>query len=172
MEAIKTNWKKIIISVILIAVIVLGITVIILKLPEKSGEPKNEKSQQQQIYAVSVQVRDQHNSDPEEDARTCLKKGDVLVVLPEGHTWSKTELISSLILKIKMTEEQAAKLTQPIEKESGEKRENGEPAEKETVKMRKYRIKIEDLDFDMKKLSEGQPFGNKVFEWKDIVEEK
>jgi len=170
-EIIKTNQKKIIIGIALAISIALGATTIILENPKKFEGFKFKESQQQ-VYAVSVQVRDQHNSDPEEDAQTCLKKGDVLVVLPENHSWSKTELISSLILKIKMTEEQATKLTRPIEKESDKKREDGELAEKETVKMRKYRIKIEGLNFDVKDLSKGQPFENKVFEWKEIVEEK
>ena len=165
-------WKKNIINIILVTLAVLIAAAIILKLPKNFRELKDEKAQQQQIYAAAVQIRDQHNSDPEEDARTCLKKGDVLLVLPEDHTWSKTELISSLILKMKMTEEQAAKLTQPIKKESGEKREDGEPEEKEVIKMRKYRIKIEELNFDIEKLSEGQPFENKMFNWEDIVEEK
>jgi len=175
MEIIKANQKKIIASLILAAAVALGITAVVLKFPKNLGELENEKKQQQQrqqVYEVAVQLKDQHNSDPEEDSRTCLKRGDAIIVLPEGHKWSKTELISSLILKIRMTEEQAAKLTQPIEKESNKKKEDGEPAEKEIVKIRKYRIKIEELNFDEKKLLENQPFENKVFEWKNIVEEK
>ncbi len=175
MEIIKTNQKKIIIGLILAVAIALGVTAIILELPKNFGKFENEKLQQAQVYEAAIQVRDQYNSDPEEDARTCLKKGDVMLVLPENHIWSKTELISSLILKIKMTEDQAAKLTQPVEKENDKKREDkeeGEPEEKEVIKMRKYRVKIESLDFNIEKLSEGQPFESKVFEWDDIVEEK
>jgi len=175
MEIIKANQKKIIASLILAAAVALGITAVVLKFPKNLGELENEKKQQQQrqqVYEVAVQLKDQHNSDPEEDSRTCLKRGDAIIVLPENHKWSKTELISSLILKIRMTEEQAAKLIQPIEKESDKKKEDGEPAEKEIVKIRKYRIKIEDLNFDVKDLSKGQPFEDKVFDWKEIVEKK
>lgn len=167
----RSNFKEIAVYFVLAVLFVMAIIAVVIFVQKQLSSD----SRQAQIYEAAVQIRDQHNSDPEEDVRTCLKKGDVLLVLPEGHIWSKTELISSLILKIKMTEEQTAKLTQPIERKSDkkkEKREEGEPEEKETIKMRKYRIKIESLDFNIEKLSEGQPFENKVFDWKDIVEEK
>jgi len=48
MEIIKTNQKKIIIGLILAVMAVLGITAIILKLPENFGVSENEKAQQLQ----------------------------------------------------------------------------------------------------------------------------
>lgn len=40
-----------------------------------------------------VRVVDKTNADPYLDAK-CLKRGDVVVVMPDGHGWGKQELIN------------------------------------------------------------------------------
>jgi len=103
----RLSQRKIITSLVMLAVIIptigLGRTIL--------------KSAPKQIYQVAVMVLSQHNPDPAEDLRTSLKKGDVLAVHDENHNFSRSESISYLILKIKLNEDHATKLTQPDEKE-------------------------------------------------------
>ncbi len=150
------------------------------------------------VYEVLVQARDQSgNGSPEEVARTTLQKGDVLLVKKgEKHSWSKTEKVSYLILKMKLTEDEAQKLVMPVErkltrvekKKEMEQFENGrEDAPKEemerfkdeldqrrvTTLMRKYRVNMEKYfsDFEPNALAQGQPYQEKIYDW-DIVEKK
>lgn len=127
----------------------------------------------QTVYEMVVQVRDQPDEDPVEDARTNMKKGDVLVAFPVGHKWSETEKTSYLILKMKLTQEQLKKLTTPekeqAEQESGDAKAKHPPAK--IIRMRPYRIKIEQLNFNLDDFSNGQPFTDKIFGW-EIVEKK
>jgi ketol-acid reductoisomerase len=120
-----------------------------------------------------------------EDLRSSLKAGDVLVVLPEGHQWSDTEKTSYLLIKMKLTEEEAQKLMQAETKEVkssvGEDKKaelsdrQSSALEKrlETVRERAYRLKIETLGFDVQKFWENnqQPFQDKVYDWK-LAEKK
>jgi len=89
------------------------------------------KSAPKQIYQVAIMVRSQVNKDKAEDLRTSLKRGDVLVVQKESHKFSKTESISYLILKMKLNEEQAAKLTKADEKELTKKEIRAEIAKRQ-----------------------------------------
>ena len=153
------------------------------------------KPDPKQIYEVAVMVRDQYNSNPEEDKKTSLKIGDVLVVQKVGHNWSNTEKVSYLILKMNLTEKQKAKLTQAKEKEikfknltkeeqarikeekkrakdSGE--EYHEEQKTEILIAREYYIdlsKEEFKGFSANNLLSGQPYIDDVFDW-DIVERK
>lgn len=138
----------------------------------REGEPA--------VYEALVQIRDQMSGNPEDDARSSLKKGDVLVILPTGHGWSDTERISYLILKLKLSPEDAAKLAAPEQKEkklSKEekeviKKDGEEPrAQMETIRARAYRVKIETLDFNPETLHEKQPFPGKVFD-ASLIEKK
>lgn len=145
------------------------------------------KPKEYKIYEALIAVRDQYNTDPKEDEKTSLKAGDVLVVLPEGHNWSQTERVSYLILKLNLTEEQAAKLTSSEEKietidlpkeEIERAKKDGRKIDEEreqrtTLRARRYRIKIEELDpnFDPNILLERQPFPDKTYDW-GIVEKK
>jgi len=151
------------------------------------------KKAPKQIYEVAIMVRSQRSNDPNEDARSSLKAGDVLLVQAEGHSWSQTEKISYLILKMNLTEEQASKLTQPKEKEvkfkdlSEEEQERIEEEKKraeeegreymeeprtETILARQYRIKMEKFEgFKPADLLSGQPFEDEIFTW-SIVEKK
>ncbi len=146
------------------------------------------------VYEVAVMVRSQHASDPAEDARTSLKKGDVVVVQPEGHSWSRTEKISYLILKMKLSEEEKAKLTQPEEREikfkelpaeeqkrieeekkraKAEGREYTPEPRRETLRARAYRINLEKYFPNLKPINllKGQPYLDKVYGW-EIVKKK
>ena len=145
-----------------------------------------------QIYEVAIMARSQHNSDPEEDLKSSLKAGDVLVVQKNGHSWSTTESVSYLILKMNLTEKQAIKLTHPKEKEikfkdlseeektriEEEKKRAKEADEKyveeprmETLIAREYRIGMSEFEgFEANDLLNGQPF-DEVFDW-GIVERK
>jgi hypothetical protein len=124
---------------------------------------------QPQTYEALVMVSDQKVADPVEDARSSLKKGDVIAYFPEGHPWSDTEKISYLIIKIKLKPDEAAKLTQPKTqpgKSSGQKGPDGKemPPQQETVLARQYRLKLP--SFDLQKFWENheQPFKDKVFD--------
>lgn len=146
------------------------------------------KPKPKKIYEALIQVRSQNNSDPVEDAKNSLKAGDVLLVLPEGHNWSETERVSFLILKMNLTEDEARTLVSPQERkavipkpktdeekkqaEERKKAEGGRP-QTETVRARRYRIKLEELDknFDPNVLLERQPYLDKIYDWK-IVEKK
>ncbi|GEM_PF-1197497 len=143
---------------------------------------------EEKVYDVAVQLRDQTNSDLNEDARSSAKKGDVIVLRETGREWSTTENASYLIIKMKLNEKQASKLTQPktkkLSKDEGKKKgliddeilkniddENLEQILREDVLFREYRIEIEKMDFDVMKVREAQPFPDKEFDW-GIVEKK
>lgn len=187
MLSIKRNPKKVVIFLLILALIVVAGWLV--KKYVFKNKPK-------EVYDVAVMVREQKSSDPKEDARSSLKIGDVLLAKKSGHQWSRTEKISYLILKMDLTPEQFQKLTEPVTKkltkdekakemeqfkqgrenipEEEIKRFKEELAQRrETVVMRKYRIKMEKYfpDFKPNDLIKGQPFDGEVFDWK-IVEKK
>lgn len=187
MEKLKKFLKpKIIgVAVMIVLVLVLGV---------KFGA-KIFKPEPKQIYEVAVFAHSQNNSDPEEDKKTSMKKGDVLVTMKDGHNWSRTEMVSYLILRMELTEEQAQKLTQSDEREipykelsdeekqrideekeraKEEDRDYTEEPRRETLRPRLYRIKLEDEKFEgfnRVQLINGQPYYDEVFGW-GIVEKK
>lgn len=137
------------------------------------------------IYEVAVQVRDQINPNAAEDAKTSLKKGDVIVVLPEGHKWSDTEKISYLLLKMRISEKQAEALVSAdaVEKKvevpvgpdgpsvgSGQAKKEKQ-TQAEVRRTRLYRIKTEELKINADDLLVAQPYLRRVFDW-NIVEQK
>ncbi len=147
-----------------------------------------------QIYEVAVMVRSQKSSNPEEDKKTSLKAGDVMMVKEVGRKWSRTESVSYLILKMNLTEEEARKIVSPVEKKlskdeikkeldqfikeqdiSKEEKKNFEEElerRRETVVMRKYRIDMEEFEgFKPIDLIKGQPYQEEVYDW-GIVEKK
>jgi hypothetical protein len=156
---------------------------------------KSGKNDQKQMYDVLIMVHNQSNSNPEEDRRTSLKEGDVLIVQPSGHEWSNTEKISYLILKMNLTEDEAAKLVQPKEQQIEEKNLSAEEKQRieqekqdaqkagreykaeprmETLIARQYFInlrehfpKFKDID-----LLSGQPFLDKTYDWGIVSKKK
>ncbi len=134
---------------------------------------------QPQIYETLTQIKDEKNPDLKEDAKSSMKAGDVLVIFPEGHLWSETEKISHLILKLKLKQEDADKLIMPETKKVKKTKEEleamgndgGEEYNEEIIRARKYRLKIEKLDFDPNAVWKAQPFPDKIF-GEEMIEEK
>jgi len=180
--------KKILIAGAVVIIVIAAAAYFTLKKVNKHAPKKT--------YEVAVMVRSQNSSNPEEDARVSLKAGDVLMAKEEGKSWSSTELVSYMILKMSLTEEEAQKLISPkerelskeeIEKEMNNFREGrGDiPDEevksfedelrqrKETVVMRQYQIDMEKNfpNFKANDLLSGQPYQDKVYDW-SIVKKK
>jgi hypothetical protein len=188
MPKAKTKFNKKI-AVFIVVLIVIGFSIFLFKDKLYKPAPK-------QTYEVAVMMRSQNNKDPEEDARTSLKKGDCLVIQKEGHKWSKTEKVSYLILKMELTEEQVQKLSQSKTQEikekdlsqeeqdriveekkraKDEKREYmPEPREK-TLIAREYYIDFEKdevlKNLEANDLIKGQPLMDRIFDW-GIVRKK
>lgn len=156
--------------------------------------PKIFKRAPQQVYSVAIMVRSQSNPDKAEDMRSSLKAGDVLVTQKADHSWSGTEKVSYLIIKMNLTEEQAQKLTQAkveeikfkdlpeeernrIEEEKkrarDEDREYMEEPRMRTLIAREYYIDLAENfpDFKPLDLLNGQPYLDQIFDW-SIVDKK
>ena len=56
---------------------------------------------------------DNHHPDPEENARGCYKDGDVVLVKPAGHKWTRTERSSFLIVRMYLSKKEAVELVKP-----------------------------------------------------------
>lgn len=139
---------------------------------------RNNPENQPQVYEALVNIVDQKTSDPVEDARSSLKKGDVIAYFPEGHSWSDTEKNSYLIVKIKLTSEEAAKLTQAKTKEVKKEKEKGPDGkeidmgpEMETVLAREYFLDLPGYDVQKFWSTQEQPFKDKVFD-DGVIEKK
>lgn len=107
------------------------------------SEQLDETSQQPgiQAYDILVKLGDNHNLDPEEDARACYKEGDIIVVKPAGHKWSDNERNSFLIVQVYLSEEEARQLTAPKVINTGKKNKDGRPI-KEIVRIRSRYIDL------------------------------
>lgn len=103
-------------------------------------------------YDVMIKIGDNHHRDPEEDARACLKHGDVVLVRPAGHIWSETERNSYLIIQLNLTEEQVRNLTQAKKVDTGKLSPSGRPIMK-TLKARVKRINLAKLGLDKQNIS-------------------
>jgi hypothetical protein len=149
---------------LLIWLIILGIGTGTFFLIKHFKKPKQEA----QVYEALVMVVDQKAADPVEDARSSLKKGDVIAIFPEGHSWSDTEKISYLIIKLKITPDEANKLTQPKTKEvkvdrKGEDAKNMPDKDVQTVLARQYTLDLPSFDTQKFWSEQKQPFEGKVF---------
>lgn len=157
--------KKRFTLIILIAAAIIGAAIWGIVKFKNRNNPENKP----QAYEALVNVVDQKASDPVEDARSSLKKGDVIAYFPEGHSWSDTEKNSYLIVKIKLKSEDAAKL---MEAETKEKKVEGSTLDKEknmgpqteTVVARKYRLDLPNFDLQKFWGGGGQPFRDKIFD--------
>jgi hypothetical protein len=175
------NSKEKIIIATLIAVIIIGTAWGILKYKNRNN-PENKE----QVYEALVNIVDQKASDPVEDARSSLKKGDVTAYFPEGHSWSDTEKNSYLIVKLKLKPADAAKLMEAVTKETplsppldkggseggsapfqggNERGPEGPrpPAGGETVRARQYFLNLPSFDVQKFWETQTQPFGDKIF---------
>jgi hypothetical protein len=128
---------------------------------------RNNPANQEQVYEALVNVVDQKTSDPVEDARSSLKKGDVIAYFPEGHNWSDTEKNSYLIVKLKLKAADAAKLMEAVTKEGKEVESQSTGAmvgkRLETVRARKYFLNLPEFDVQKFWSNQQQPFADKVF---------
>lgn len=177
--------KKILVITALLIVFLGGLFFLIAKV---------KKNDSGKIYKVAVMTKDQGDQNNEEDLKSDFMAGDVVLVLDEGKDFSATEKISYLILKMKLTDDQKAKLVESetkklSEKEAKEKgilnedmakdqemtKEEKKQLLEETVVLRKYKIDIEKLEkkynFKIDDLKKGQPLENEVFDW-GVVQEK
>jgi hypothetical protein len=120
-----------------------------------------------QLYEALVMPTDQKNPDPVEDAKSSLKRGDVIAIFPAGHQWSQTEEYSYLVIKIKLSPAEAAELVQPKMQVAKQQIPSGAPAgpkgqkpppQMETVLARQYRLKIPNFDLQKFWGGGGQPF--------------
>lgn len=141
--------------------------------------------EEKKIYQVLVTTFDNKLSDPEEDKQSSMKKGYVVGVYPEDHQWSDGEKVSYLILKMKLSEKEVQKITEPIKEEidiktlpeeqqkfiNEQKKEEINPDDMQrTVSIRKYKIDLEEIKFsDMSVLLKGQPYADKVFDWGIVI---
>jgi len=151
----KPSWIKISLLAFGIIVIITGVFFLV----KSQRDRKNQEYLEDYSYEALVQVVDQTSDDPVIDRRLNLKRGDVLAVFPKEHDWAEAEKKSYLILKLKISPEEAAKLVEADVRDAG------------LVRLRAYRIKIENLNFDPAELGKGQPFEKKVF-GKEIIEKK
>lgn len=146
-----------------------------IKLSKKeTGKESANVNSEERVYEAMVQPFDQESDDTNKTNDSSLKKGDVIVIFSEGHSWSESEKTSYLILKMKLTKEDADKLLEPVTKEVEESSdEKNMGPRKETVSARKYRVKIESLNFDLQQFWENpiQPYSNQVFD-SGIIEQK
>ena len=134
------------------------------------------------FYEVAVLFKDQGSGVDD------LKAGDVALIKEAGQDWSNTEKISYLLLKMEINEDQSKTLLEPEVKRLSEEEvladgliseealasmseEDKKKFFTEVIQARRYRIKIEELDFDPMKIRNSQPFPRKRFDW-SIVEEK
>ncbi len=179
--------KKYIIILAVSVIFVISSIGIFLKIEKANNKNDNSNKQGESIedtekkeYEVLVFVRNQSNSNPEEDRRSSMKKGYVIGVYNNEHNWSNAEKTSYLILKMNLTNKEKTMLVQPVEKEIQKKdlseedqkmlEDEGQEVKKETVGMRAYKINLEKIGFDNpKQLVKGQPFEEQSFGW-EIVE--
>ncbi|HRZ95809.1 MAG TPA: hypothetical protein P5262_04585 [Candidatus Moranbacteria bacterium] len=163
------SWKPLIILLAVVAIIIGGIFGW-----KKYKNYKAGKEDTRSVYEALVQVVDQQASNPEEDKKASLKRGDVIAILPEGHTWTDTERTSYLIVKIKITPEEAEKLMEPVTKEVDPKASlsDGKDIEPEieTVRPRKYYLDV-DVPTVNELMTKGQPYPEKVF-GEGVIEER
>ncbi len=157
-----TNPKKLIFLVAIVILLIIGAIWSIIKFKDRNN-PEN----QSQVYEALVNVVDQKTGDPVEDARSSLKKGDVIAYFPAGHSWSDTEKNSYLIVKLKLKEEDAAKLMSAETREikDAKKDPNGKDMrpQTETIRARMYFLNLPDFDVQKFWETQQQPFGDKIF---------
>lgn len=151
--------KNIIKIVIFLGILTLGFIWFIFS-EEKINKETAKTPAPKYIYEVAVMLKDQKNSDLEEDKKTSLKRGDVISINKEGHSWSKMELVSYFIVKIELTEEEASRLISP--KKDGET----------VILARAYKIDLEKLGdpqpLDL--LKKEKPIMDRVFNTDIIIE--
>jgi uncharacterized protein YxeA len=130
---------------------------------KKYKESKNNhlgKEVQETVYEAMIQTKGQDKYESEENKKTFFENGDVVVIFPEGHSWSSGEK-GEAIIKLKLKKEDADKLMESETKETPS-RDGEKTPERETMRLRKYRIDLDEIDFQ-------KP--DKIYD-KGVIEEK
>ena len=144
----------------MVAIAILLITGITSGIVAWKKHRNNQKTENQpQVYEALVNIVDQKVTDSVEDARSSLKKGDVIVYFLAGHPWSETEKNSYLILKIRLRPSEAVKLTEAKMKKA------------EAVLARQYRLEFPDFDLQKFREDHHQPFSDEIFS-EEIIKKK
>lgn len=117
---------------------------------KKYQTSKNNPENQPSVYEAMIQTKGQDKYKTDEDRKTFFENGDVLVIFPEGHIWSNGEK-GETIIKLKITKDEAEKLmeseTKTADDTPKEEAADGTRNEKqETVRLRKYRVDLSDID--------------------------
>ena len=108
---------------------------------KKYGSKNSAKEEQKTTWEAMIQTKGKDKYETAEDRKTFFENGDVLVIFPQGHSWTTSEK-EELIVKLKLKKEDADKLT-----ESETTIADGEPDRKaETVRLRKYKIDLGEVD--------------------------
>lgn len=108
-------------------------------------------------FEALVMLRDQTASNPQEDAASSLKRGDVLAVRKRPHLWSDTERVSYLVVPIEMTGKEANRLLEP--KKNGDR----------IVLARARNINLDRVGFTGNSVIDGQPVADKQFDTSVIM---
>ncbi len=105
-------------------------------------------------HEILIKIGDNYHSDRSEDARGSYKSGDIILVKPAGHNWSKTEKNSFLIIRVDMTKEKAKAIVAPKKVKTRKKDSEGNPIYM-TVKKRAYKVNLEKFGLDKGKKNVG-----------------
>lgn len=155
---------------LLIGVVVALIAALVffgIRISKKGGKIQSQETAA--VFEAMIETKGQDKYETDEDKRTFLENGDVMVIFPEGHPWTEAER-GELIIKLKITPELARQLTQS---ERREENSDGDAKLKksEIIRLRQYRVKLETLGFEPQISNEEQSFSGKVFEG-DLIEKK
>jgi hypothetical protein len=169
MPIVIENKKRLVIFISIAALVIAAIVWGIIKWTGGGGGGPDDAQNQEGVYEALIMTVDEAPND--KNSPSALRPGDVMVIFPEGHSWSETERVSYLLLKLKLKKSDADKLVQAKTKkvqvrDAEPTGENGQPMgpEEETVLARQYRLKIEKLDFKASEIWKGQPYPDKIFD--------
>jgi len=122
------------------------------------------------VWETLVVLRSQNSGlSPAEDAKTSLKRGDVIAVQPEHHAWSETEYKSYLLVKIEGRKDDVEKLLEPLTENSNQK--NNGTMDQNIIRARKYAVDMDKVGFSGDQVVSGQPVENRIFKI-DVIKEK
>ena len=149
--AFKIVDKKRFMLVIAIIAVLLGLLIFfgVTLLRNGTGKESGNGKQEERIYEALVQTKGKDNYENEEDKKTFFENGDVMAVFPQSHPWTRTEK-EELIVKIKLTDEDAKKLLEGETKLSPDKvpgsTEASEDKKTETILLRKWKIDLNQIE--------------------------
>lgn len=174
----KTKRKIVKKTTILLWVMVLFLTLSIAVIFFwKTRENRREKSDKI-IYEAMVQTQGRDKYETVEERSTFLENGDVVVIYPEGHSWTDSER-EKLIIKLEITAQQAQSLMEADVTETEDTKAKQDSAQalsfiakrKKVNALRKYRIKLKDIGWNSQKTLQEQKIDGDIFN-ASVIEEK